>query len=324
MQNKKLLFIGNTRLGDCILSTGLLEDLCKYHNAKATVICGYLGVSVFKECPFVERIISLKKQKYSYHWFELWKEIRKSYWDVLCDLRGTPVAWLVRAKKRLILKKNRNFIEHRLNGYKKINPYERKPLPKIWFNDNTRNKSKMILDGKKNPYLVIGPTANWEAKVWPTEYFIQLSKNLISNDFFNKGNLILVGGPGEEQVGEEIKSQLQGINIIDFIGKPILPTAAIMSFSSLYIGNDSGLMHLSAAVGIPTIGLFGPTDDRIYAPMGKNTMVIRTPETPEELMSDPDFDHRKSKSLMRTLSVESVESKAIKMLEKIYNYEKGT
>ena len=51
-----------------------------------------------------------------------------------------------------------------------------------------------------------------------------------------------------------------------------------MKKSDLFIGNDSGLMHLATACNLPTIALFGPTNDVVYGPWGKNNIVIRTKE----------------------------------------------
>ena len=76
-------------------------------------------------------------------------------------------------------------------------------------------------------------------------------------------------------------------------------------------------MHLSAATGTATLGLFGPTDDKLYAPTGKNAIFIRTPESPEELMSIPNFNHRTSPSLMSTLTVEMVENRVKELLQRI-------
>ena len=50
---KKILFIGNTRLGDAVMSTGLLDSLCNYYKADATVVCGKVAESIFVTCPFV-------------------------------------------------------------------------------------------------------------------------------------------------------------------------------------------------------------------------------------------------------------------------------
>ena len=311
---KKLLFIGNTRLGDAIMSTGLLNDLCKYYDAKATVVCGKVAAPVFDDCPIVDKVITIKKKKYSLHWINIWKEIRFTRWDIICDLRSTPIIWLVRSKKRIVLRSSGDK-EHRIVRLSKINPTGKKPMPKIWISEQAYVEAKRYINNISGPFLVIGPTANWAAKVWPTENFALLIQKLLAYKELLGAKIILVGGPGEESVGQELISQLKGIKPINLIGKPILATAAIFSLSKVFIGNDSGLMHLAAATGIPTLGLFGPTDDHLYAPSGKNAMFVRTPESPKELMNIPDFNHKTSFSLMKTLTVEIVEKRVKDLLQ---------
>ena len=69
------------------------------------------------------------------------------------------------------------------------------------------------------------------------------------------------------------------INIfINLMGKSLTLTSAYMKKSKLFIGNDSGLMHLSFASKLNTIGLFGPTNDKIYGHQNSNSFVIRTKE----------------------------------------------
>ena len=311
---KKLLFIGNTRLGDAIMSTGLLNDLCKYYEAKATVVCGKVAAPVFDDCPIVDKVITIKKKNYSLHWINIWKEIRFTRWDIICDLRSTPIIWLVRSKKRIVLRSSGDK-EHRIVRLSKINPTGKKPMPKIWISEQAYVEAKRYINNISGPFLVIGPTANWAAKVWPTENFALLIQKLLAYKELLGAKIILVGGPGEESVGQELISQLKGIKPINLIGKPILATAAIFSLSKVFIGNDSGLMHLAAATGIPTLGLFGPTDDNLYAPSGKNAMFVRTPESPKELMNIPDFNHKTSFSLMKTLTVEIVEKRVKDLLQ---------
>jgi len=259
-------------------------------------------------------VITIKKKKYSLHWINIWKEIRFTRWDIICDLRSTPIIWLVRSKKRIVLRSSGDK-EHRIVRLSKINPTGKKPMPKIWISEQAYVEAKRYINNISGPFLVIGPTANWAAKVWPTENFAFLIQKLLAYKELLGAKIILVGGPGEESVGQDLISQLKGIKPINLIGKPILATAAIFSLSKVFIGNDSGLMHLAAATGIPTLGLFGPTDDHLYAPSGKNAMFVRTPESPKELMNIPDFNHKTSFSLMKTLTVEIVEKRVKDLLQ---------
>ena len=75
------------------------------------------------------------------------------------------------------------------------------------------------------------------------------------------------------------------------IGKVDLLTAyACLKHARLFIGNDSGLMHIAAAAGVPTVGLFGPSDDRLYGPWGVKARVVRGPRTLDQIIAvDPSF-----------------------------------
>ena len=309
----KLLFIGNTRLGDAVMSTGLMNELSSYYNAKVTIVCGKVAAPVFEDCPFVENIIKINKKKYSMHWLDIWKKIRLNRWDIICDLRSTPIIWLVRAKKRIVLSSSGDKI-HRIERLAKLNPLGRLPIPKVWISKTSLLEAKKYLKNKTGPFIAIGATANWPAKVWPSNNFVSLIRRILNFEELKGGKVILVGGPGEEKVGEDLYKKLIDIDPINLVGQPILPTAAIFSLSRIFIGNDSGLMHLSAATGIPTLGLFGPTDDKLYSPTGKNALFVRTPQSPKELMNIPNFNHRTSSTLMDTLTVKMVEHKVKDLL----------
>jgi ADP-heptose:LPS heptosyltransferase len=73
----------------------------------------------------------------------------------------------------------------------------------------------------------------------------------------------------------------------------------------LYVGNDSGLMHLAAALGTPTLGLFGPGFPYIYGPWGKNCAFAVTPETREELLARYHHGGMRETSLMGSLTVDN-------------------
>ena len=91
---------------------------------------------------------------------------------------------------------------------------------------------------------------------------------------------------------------------IDLVGAVDPATAgACLGRCALYVGNDSGLMHLAAASGIPTLGLFGPSHAYRYAPWGANTAYVRTRESCDELVGAPGFDHRTTDTLMDGLEV---------------------
>ena len=85
-----------------------------------------------------------------------------------------------------------------------------------------------------------------------------------------------------------------------------------------FVGNDSGLMHIAAASGVPTLGLFGPSREKHYAPWGDHTAVVRTKLSYDELVGGSDYNPVTTRSLMESLSVDAVEDAAVKLWNRIY------
>jgi len=97
---------------------------------------------------------------------------------------------------------------------------------------------------------------------------------------------------------------------IDLVGKTdLLTAAAVLQRCALFIGNDTGLMHIAAAVGTPTLGLFGPSPSDQYAPWGPQTALVRSTDRPDAMFG-PGFDHRTTDTLMDGLSVDAAEAAA--------------
>jgi len=136
--------------------------------------------------------------------------------------------------------------------------------------------NKILFFNKK--YIVIAPGGNWIPKIWLSDRFNQLLKLLIEK--YSNLNFILVGSFAEKKkYFKNVVKNIDNKNVIDLMGETLTQTFAYIKKSNLFIGNDSGLMHLAAASKISTIGLFGPTNDKIYAPYGKNCYTLRTKES---------------------------------------------
>ena len=99
----RILFITNTRIGDVVLSTGLLGLLADtFPTSRITVVAGYLACSLFDGAPCIERVIPLRKQPYNRHWFGLYLSLLRA-WDLVIDLRGSALAWMVPTWHRRIM-----------------------------------------------------------------------------------------------------------------------------------------------------------------------------------------------------------------------------
>ena len=110
---------------------------------------------------------------------------------------------------------------------------------------------------------------------------------------------------------------LRNIEHINLIGKTsILDAYACMQRCAGFVGNDSGLMHLAAASKIPTLGLFGPSPEQVYAPWGSNCSWVRTNKSFNEIISSSSYNYKSEKSHMSSLSSETVEEAFIELLNK--------
>src|SRR5688572_17221099 len=99
----KVLFITSSRIGDAVLSTGLLDYMASnWPKASVTIACGPLATSLFEGYPNLDRIIPVKKESYSRHWIKLWEQVVGTKWDVVVDLRNSAVSRLIFVKKRYI------------------------------------------------------------------------------------------------------------------------------------------------------------------------------------------------------------------------------
>ncbi|WP_435641338.1 glycosyltransferase family 9 protein [Micavibrio aeruginosavorus] len=303
-----ILFITSNRLGDAVLSTGILDHLAKTHpDAKICVACGPIPASLFEGAPNVRCVIPFKKEKYNLHWFKLWRKLVGTRWDIVVDLRNSAVSRALTAKKRYIYGKHIDAKKHKVEQNAAVLGLKTTPAPKLWPTKGQMEKAEKIAPAG-GPILAIGPTANWRGKTWPIDRYIELIRVLTAPDGILPGARVAVfAAPGEEAQAKPVFDSIPEDRRIDVIAKGTPgDVAAVLKRCALFVGNDSGLMHSAAAVGIPTVGLFGPSWPYLYRPWGAHAAYVRTPETFDELIDIPGYDPRKVKSLMTTLSLDAV------------------
>lgn len=319
MIRMKILFITSNRLGDAVLSTGLLDYMIKtYDDASITVACGTLPASLFEGMPKLERIIAFKKQKWNKHWFDLWKDIRKTRWDIVVDLRNSLVSRLIPAKKHYIYGSHIDNSLHKVEQVAAVMKLDPPPSPALWFTDEQEKKAEKLIPSG-GPVLGVGTTANWAGKTWDTQNFITLIERLTGDDgILPNARVAVFGAPGEEVQALPVLESVPEDRRLDVIakGNPAIAAAAL-SRCALYIGHDSGLMHSATAVGTPTVGLFGPSYPHLYGPWGGHTTYVRTPETFDELTDFEGYDPKTVGSLMTTLDLDIVEKEVRRFWAKI-------
>jgi ADP-heptose:LPS heptosyltransferase len=279
----RILFITASQVGDAVLSTGLLDHLIRtWPHAKVVVACGPVSEGIFACMPNRSSTIVLTKRRLSLHWWELWRKVAGQRWDIVVDLRGSAFSWLVWTKRRFVMRGGRQ-PGHRLAHLGTLLGLDPSPLPVAWFGQTERARAAALLPGE-GAWIGLGPTANWDRKVWPAERFVALYRALtVPGAPLEGARAAILGGPGarERAMATPVLAAL-GNCAVDLVGGLSLPeVAAVLARCALFVGNDSGLMHLSAATGTPTLGLFGPSRVEQYAPAGRHTATAVSPGSPD-------------------------------------------
>ena len=130
-----------------------------------------------------------------------------------------------------------------------------------------------LLVGSNQPVVLLNPGAGWGAKRWPAERYAAVAAGLAARSF----RVVVNAGPGEEQLAETIRTGSNGAAIPAHctLGQLI----ALTRRGVLLIGGDTGPLHLACALGVPVVGIFGPTDPARNGPFGVPFRVLRNPES---------------------------------------------
>ncbi len=276
MPSNKVLFVTSNRIGDCVISSGIIREIGRQiPGAEITVACGRPPAPFFRSAPGVERVIVLDKKKASGHWLELWKQVVGTHWALVIDIRGSALAYMLRADRRVIYNRTHE------TGLAKVDMVTRlmgapAPLePELFIDDQARAEAAAVIDPAlataPGPIMALAPIAHQPGKSWPADRWGQLVEMLKVEPRFAGWRFMPVGGPGDRPPATPVLAAA-GPLAIDFVGKgDILASAAAIDRAALFVGNDSGLMHVAAAAGKPTLGLFGPTEWWLYGPRGPRT-----------------------------------------------------
>lgn len=311
----RILFVTATRIGDCVLSTGLLGALLDRHpGARVTVACGPAAASLFADMPGLDRVIVLRKRRYLGHWIALWRDVVGTRWDIAVDLRGSLTTSLIRRGAALVDRRRWPDL-HRVAELGQLIGIVPPPPPRIWLSAARRARAAALL-ADDAPVLALAPASNWPPKSWPLARFATLARDLTAPGApLARARIVVAAAPAERAQVAPLLAEIPPDRLIDMTGgEDLLDVAACFARARLFVGNDSGLMHLAAAVGAPTLGLFGPSRETRYGPWGPRSRAVRTPESFEDLLERARGGARGAGALMESLSGDVVEAAARALL----------
>jgi heptosyltransferase III len=169
----------------------------------------------------------------------------------------------------------RHRIDRDLEALKPINIQAGSKKPQLWLTSEEKNRADELLHQlgiqPSQSFVILQPGARYWFKAWPPERFAELADRLTSQH----GCQVLIGGSDQDlDVAQQIR-QMATSNPVIMAGRTTIKQfAAIAKQSSLFVGSDSGAMHMASAVGTPVVALFGPSSPREWGPRGGPVEVL--------------------------------------------------
>lgn len=151
-------------------------------------------------------------------------------------------------------------------------------IPRLYLTEEDQEWGKKFWAGKgvsqeeRSTLIILHPGSGSRKKLWPLKHFIDLFHHLQSKPGVK---CLVTLGPAEGPEIEQAFAKLNTPNLILAKGLPLVQLASVMKGCRLFIGNDSGISHMAAALGLPTLAIFGPTDHRVWSPRGEKVEVVR-------------------------------------------------
>lgn len=301
--NPRVLFISPNRIGDSVIAMGIVREIGRqWPEAEIKVVTSGMASSFYRAAPGVVKIIPINKEKRGGHWIKLWKAVRGQSWDAVIDTRGSATAYLLKAKKRIVYTRKLETGEPKVEVITRLMSAPHSLEPELFIDDRARAEAAAVIDPQlrsgtgTGPILALAPIAHQKGKSWPADRWAALVAKLKAEPRFDGWRFMPVGGPGDHPPATPALAEA-GDRGIDCVGKTdIIASAAAIDRAALFVGNDSGLMHVSAATGTPTLGLFGPTEWWLYGPRGPKTATVASNNTRgqfapiEDLTVDAVFD----------------------------------
>jgi lipopolysaccharide heptosyltransferase II len=301
LNSLNILVVKLSAMGDVVLITASLKALReKYPHAKIYCLVGRESSIVLQKCPYINGVIPFdhtKKKDWRYLW-QTAAELRKYQFDKLIDFQNNrtshALAFLSWPRESygydngkwgfLLTDKIKNDVtaigpvEHQFRLLKMLGIENYKdPTLGLWPSSGDHDHVQTLLDSEwlghsKNIVGInLAASLKWGTKNWPVEYMARLCDLLAADNI----RVILTGQAKDKLLVKQLMD-LTKSKPANFVGKTnILQLAALIKKCRVYLTPDSAPMHLAAAMGVPFVAFFGPTDPVRHMPPAKNSVVLR-------------------------------------------------
>ena len=297
----KILVIRVDGIGDLLNSTPAIALLREnYPSAEITVLARPLNASVLIGNPDVDRVLVFDrdgKHRGVLAQFRFYREVRRERYQLVVAIQTAMwshlVGFLSGAPYRLgrYQKRFKSTLTHAWRGkYLKGETHEvdrnlelvrlickgesqRKLIFRLLPDEIATAKARLTSwdIGGESFLIGIHPGGSSFDKRWPEMQYAELADRLASH--YN-ATILLLQGPGEAALADNIQKAMQS-SAIAYAPETIRELGALLSCCDLVVCNDSGPMHLAAALDVPTVAIFGPTDHVAWRPLSENASIVR-------------------------------------------------
>jgi heptosyltransferase II len=292
---RHILVIRLGSLGDVLLASAPLLNLrLSFPDSQITLLTKERFAEIARLMPGPDRIITLHDGRSLKDYYDLLVDLDTQNFTDIVDLHGNLRSWLARrlvtASRRVVYPKRRReradivrTHQYPVNWPHTIDLYNQAVLsldgqvycqrPVLAGETSEAIAADILFRGA--PYVVIAPGAAHPNKQWPAERFAELARQLHRQ----RGLAILWVTTATEAGTSVLNHGLPTDMFLELIDRPLPQLARLFSRAQLAITNDSGLMHLASAVGLPVLALFGPTHPTLgFAPRGQFDRILEVEE----------------------------------------------
>lgn len=289
MQN--VLIIKLRYIGDVLLATLSARAIKSARpNVRVTMLVTRGTEDVLSGNPDMDEVVILDKDSLAAQW-RLIAGLRRRRFDTVIDLtdgdRAAFLSWISGAPVRIgfndghrwqgrfytqVVRSERG-VQHRidrdLEALKLVSIQAGSQDPQLWLTPEEEHSADQLLDQlgvqRSQPIVILQPGARYWFKAWPPERFAELADRLTSQ----YGCQVMIGGSRQESdLAQQIRQMAKSRPIVMAGRTTVRQFASIAKRSALFVGNDSGAMHIASAVGTPVVALFGPSSPREWRPRG--------------------------------------------------------
>lgn len=186
-------------------------------------------------------------------------------------------------------------VDHLIQTLEPLGIMTEERTPRLALTESERRMADRLLDRMgvaRGPLVALHPGSGSPRKCWPAERFAALVLALLEREM----TVVVIEGPADEHAVEEVffwtakrGGPHAGNRLVRLRQVSLLEVAAILDRSVVYVGNDSGITHLAAALGVPTLAIFTVTDPRVWGPRG-NVVILEGLPSVDAVLAELDAD----------------------------------